>query len=103
MEYKGVKLTREEQETHYYLSAVDDFVFCDTSILKDIHKLEKQNWIKIKEETYPDGTIMAATFKAPRSCLSPRVYNPEKPKKIMTDEHKAKLLGALSQYRKKHE
>ena len=31
---------------------------------------------------------MAKQFKAPRNCLSPRTYSPDKPKRELTDEQK---------------
>lgn len=88
----NIKISREEQETHFYMSAMSDDVFCDTSIPKDMRKLEKKGWIKVEEQFYDDGTLMAAKFKAPRNCLSIRNYNPDKPKKVMSEEHKARLM-----------
>lgn len=38
-------------------------------------------------------------FKAPRNCLSPRDYNPNKPKRVMSDEQKTKIKAALSKAR----
>lgn len=69
--------------------------YADTTIPRDIHKLEKQGWILVNTQYYKDGEIMAKQFKAPKNCLSPRSYNPDKPKKVMSAEHKQKLMDAL--------
>lgn len=88
------KLLREERETHYYTDDMSNEWLCDTSIQKDIRRLRKQGWIQTSETLYDDGTIMSASFRAPRNCLSPRLFNPNKPKRIMSDEHKQKLAEA---------
>ena len=81
-------LTKEERETIYRFNESEGVWIADSTILKDIHKLEKQKWIEINAQYYKDGTIMAKQFKAPRNCLSPRSYNPNKPKRTMTEEQK---------------
>ena len=88
------KLCREERETHYLYNEADGEWIADSSIPRDIHKLEKQHWIEVKTEYYKDGTVMAKQFKAPRNCLSPRDYNPDRPKrdrKPLSEAQKAKM------------
>ena len=87
-------LTKEERETIYRFNESEGVWIADSTILKDIHKLEKQKWIEINAQYYKDGTVMAKQFKAPRNCLSPRSYNPNKPKhdrKPLSEEQKAKM------------
>lgn len=93
-----VKLTREERETYYRVDDVTDECVADSSIQKDIRKLIRQGWIKVDEKRYPDGTIMWAKFKAPRKCISPRKYDPDKPKRVISEEHKQKASQALKEY-----
>ena len=64
------KLCREERETHYIYNEADGVWFADSSIPRDIHKLEKQHWIEIGVQYYKDGTVMAKQFKAPRNCFA---------------------------------
>jgi hypothetical protein len=89
------RLTKEERETLYRIDEVDNTWYADSTIQKDIHKLERQGWIEIGVQYYNDGTVMAKQFKAPRNCLSPRSYNPDKPKRKMSEEHKQKVMKAL--------
>lgn len=89
------RLTKEERETYYRIDDIDNMWYADTTIPRDIHKLEKQGWILVNTQYYKDGEIMAKQFKAPKNCLSPRSYNPDKPKKVMSAEHKQKLMDAL--------
>ena len=88
-------LTKEERETIYRFNESEGVWIADSTILKDIHKLEKQKWIEINAQYYEDGTVMSKQFKAPRNCLSPRSYNPNKPKRTMSAEHKQKVMDAL--------
>lgn len=64
------KLTREEQETHISIDAIEEFAIVDTSIPKDITKLKKCGWEVLQENKYPDGTICNVIFKAPRKAIS---------------------------------
>lgn len=82
------RLEKVERETHYLYNEADGEWIADSSIPRDIHKLEKQKWIEIGVQYYKDGTVMAKQFKAPRNCLSPRTYSPNKPKRELTDEQK---------------
>jgi hypothetical protein len=89
-------LCKEERETHYIYNEEDGYWIADSTIPRDIHKLEKQHWIETGVQYYKDGTVMAKQFKAPRNCLSPRDYNPnkpksDKPKRVMSDELKQKM------------
>ena len=79
------KLCREERETHYIYNEADGVWFADSSIPRDIHKLEQKHWIETNAQYYKDGTVMSKQFKAPRNCLSPRDYNPDKPKREMSE------------------
>jgi len=90
------RLSREERETVYRIDETDNTWFADSSVPKDIRRLDKQGWVEIGMQLYPDGTVMSKQFKAPRNCLSPRTYNPDKPKrtsKPMSEEHKQKLMA----------
>jgi hypothetical protein len=89
------RLTKEERETIYRIDEVDNTWYADSTVQKDIHKLERRGWIETGVQYYNDGTVMAKQFKAPRNCLSPRTYNPDKPKKTMSAEHKQKVMDAL--------
>lgn len=92
-------LSREERETYYHIDEVSNEWFADASISKDINRLKRCGWIKVSEQLYSDGTVQSMQFKAPRNCLSPRAYNPNKPKRVMSDEQKAKIQAALSKAR----
>jgi hypothetical protein len=88
------RLEKVERETHYIYNEADGEWFADSSIPRDIHKLEQRHWIEVKTQYYKDGSVMAKMFKAPRNCLSPRDYNPDKPKrdrKPLSEEQKAKM------------
>jgi len=90
------RLTREERETLYRVDDLDNTCYVDSTIPKDIHRLERQGWIETGVQYYNDGTVMAKQFKAPRSLLSPRSYQQNKPKsdkprRVMTDEQKRKM------------
>lgn len=88
------KLCREERETHYLYNESDGEWLADSSIPRDIHRLESKHWIEVRTQYYKDGTVMAKQFKAPRNCLSPRDYNPDKPKRErapLSEEQKAKM------------
>ena len=91
------RLGKDEQETHYSIDAVDNTWIVESTIPKDIHRLEKQGWICTKTQCYADGKVMSKTFKAPRNCLSPRAYNPDKPKRagrVLSKEQKQKMQEA---------
>lgn len=89
------KLCREERETNYIYNEDEGEWVADSSIPRDIHKLEKQHWIETGVQYYKDGSVMAKQFKAPRNCLNPRDYNPDKPKREMSAAHKEKVMAAL--------
>ena len=91
------RLSKDEQETHYLIDAVDNTWIAESTIPKDIHRLEKQGWICTNIQRYADGAVMQKTFKAPRNCLSPRAYNPDKPKRagrVLSEEQKQKMQKA---------
>jgi len=90
------RLERCERETLYRYNEDEGEWIADSSIPRDIHKLENQGWTEILVQYYKDGSVMSKQFKAPRNCLSPRSYNPDKaksdkPKRVMTDELKQKM------------
>lgn len=95
------RLEKCERETHYIYNDEDGYWLADSTLPRDIHKLEKQHWIETNVQYYKDGTVMAKQFKAPRNCLSPRDYNPNQPKKVMSEEHKQKVMEALAKSREK--
>jgi len=82
------KLTREERETIYRVDDLDNMCYADSTIPKDIRKLEKQGWIETGVQYYKDGTVMGKQFKAPRKFISPRSYDPNRLKRTMTEEQK---------------
>ncbi len=82
------RLEKAERETIYIYNESDGEWIADSSIQKDIHRLEKQHWIETNVQYYKDGTVMSKQFKAPRNCLSPRDYNPDKPKREMSEEQR---------------
>jgi hypothetical protein len=88
------RLTREERETHYYYTDGDTSIFCDTTIPKDIRRLQSKGWQMVSCDKYEDGTLVAAKFKAPSNSLTPRSHRPDKPKRTLSEEHKQKLLSA---------
>jgi hypothetical protein len=88
------RLTRVERETHYYYTDGDPSIFCDTTIPKDIRRLQAKGWEMVHCDKYEDGTLVAAKFKAPSNSLTPRSWQPDKPKRTLSEEHKQKLLSA---------
>ena len=94
------KLSKEERETHYCIDEVDNCWIADSTIPKDIRMLERKGWEKIDEQLYADGTIMAATFKAPRNYLTVRKYDTNRPKRVISDEQKLKMRAGLKRHQK---
>lgn len=88
------QLARHERESHYYMSDGGTMCMCDTTIPKDIRKLQTKNWQMLTCDKYEDGTIVAARFSAPASCLSIRTFNPNKPKRVLSEEHLRKMQNA---------
>lgn len=88
------KLMREERETIILYNEFDNCWVADTSCQKHIRKFENQGWTCTGEQYYPDGTIMAKQFKANAKAISIRDVNPNKPKRVMSEEHKQKLFEA---------
>lgn len=84
-------LSRQERETHYNYSDGESYCTCDTTIPKDIRKLKSKGWLMLSCDKYADGTIVAAKFRAPANCVSPRTYAPNKPKRTISDEHKRRM------------
>lgn len=87
-------LTRPERETHYYYTDGDESIFCDTTIPKDIRRLQSRGWEMLSCDKRADGTLVAARFRAPANTLTPRTYDPSKPKRVLSEEHKRKLLSS---------
>ena len=79
------RLARQERETHYLYTDGESTCICDTTIPKDIRKLISKGWTMISCDKYDDGTIVAARFTAPSSCISPRTYSPNKPKRSISE------------------
>ena len=78
-EQANYKLSKEERETIYVFNEADGEWLAESTIPRDIHKLEQKHWTEISVQYYRDGTVMSKQFKAPRNCLSPRDYNQDKP------------------------
>ena len=69
----NARLSIDEKETHYYISAAeDDVVYMDTTILKDYNKALKQGWKLVCQYVAKDGSIVGGKLTAPRRCLSLR-------------------------------
>lgn len=86
------RLTREERETIYHIDDITGACIADTTIPKDIRSLKKKGWKVIGTQYYSDGTILAMQFEAPRKYLTIRKYDPDSPKRKLSEEHKAKLV-----------
>lgn len=87
-------LKKEERETIIAYSEIDNCWYADTTVQKHIRKFKNQGWECIKEQYYPDDTLMAAEFKAHSKAISIRDVRSDKPKRIMSEEHKQKLQEA---------
>jgi len=82
----NVKLTKDERETILLYSESDNCWVADSSVAKNIRKFEKQGWECTGKQYYPDGTLMAAQFKAPYHAINIRPF--EKIKREMSDEQR---------------
>lgn len=80
------RLSKEEHETHLYIDEIDNCWIADTSIQKDINKFKKQGWTIKKEFKYPDGSIKAMEFTAPRNAMP--IGKANKTKRNITDEQR---------------
>lgn len=97
----NVRLIKEERETILVFSEFDNCWYADTTVQKHIRKFENQGWECTKKQYYPDGTLMSAEFKGNAKAISIRDINPDKPKRIMSEEHKQKLQQKLQEARLK--
>lgn len=88
------RLIREERETIITYNDLDGIWEADTAVQKHIRKFEKQGWECVGKQYYPDGTLMSAQFKGNAKSISIRDINEDKPKRIMSEEHKQKLQEA---------
>ena len=70
-------------ETHYWIDAVSNEWICDTTIPRDMATLEKAGWILTETQYAHDGSVLAKFFRAPRNRLTPKKYDPNKPKKAV--------------------
>lgn len=93
------RLTKEERETIIVYSDADNCWYADTTVQKHIRKFEKQGWECTKKQFYPDGTLMSAEFKGTPKSISIRDINLDKPKRVMSEEHKQKLQEKLKENR----
>ena len=93
------KLTREEQETHISIDAVEEMAIIDTSIQKDINKMKKLGYEVIMENHYEDGSTMNVIFRVPRKAIGFRAPQ----RKEMSEERKEALRERARQMRKKEE
>ena len=90
----NVKLTREERETLISYSDMDGVWTVDTTVTKHMNKLEKQGWTCTGTQYYPDGTVMAKQYIGNKNSISIRNIDINKPKRVMSEEHKLKLQQA---------
>ena len=98
----NTRLIKEERETILVFSEFDNCWYADTTVQKHIRKFENQGWECTKKQYYPDGTLMSAEFKGNAKAISIRDINPDKPKRIMSEEHKQKLQEKLKESRLKN-
>ena len=83
------RLTAEERETVIIHSEVDSFITIDTSIRRDITQCQNKGYtlVSVSGETY--------RFQCPKNSISFRTLKAEgKPKRVLSEEHKAKLMAA---------
>ena len=85
------RLSREERETHYTYTDGEKTCTCITSIPKDIRKLTTKGWTMVACDKYEDGTVASAKLTAPVNLISVRPYAPDKPKRVLSEEHLARL------------
>lgn len=98
------RLSAEERELHIYCTLGEDGRWiweADTTISKYITMFKKQGWEQTSETILEsDGTVQGATFRTTSSKpITIRNITAERPKRIMSEEHKAKLLEALARKR----
>ena len=86
--------TKEERETHFWHSELDDYWCCETSERKWNTKLKNKGWELIEEGRNSADNWVYSVWKAPTFSL--RVRSTEKSQRTMTEEHKAKLLEGLA-------
>jgi hypothetical protein len=64
-----------------------------------INKFTKLGWDIVNKYYYPDGTLQAMVFKAPRNCISfrrPKIKTEKaiRPKRVLSEEHKKAMQEA---------
>lgn len=90
----NTRLCKEERETIITYSEFSNQWYVDTTVYKHINKFKKQGWKITKTECYANGDVMAMQFEAPTNAISIRDINSNKPKRIMSEEHKQKMFEA---------
>ena len=83
------KLTKDERETLLNYCEADGYWEIDTSVATHIRKFDKLGYECTDTQLYPDGTVMAKTYKVPKHAISFR--KPEKVKREMSEEQKAAM------------
>lgn len=85
---------KEERETHFWHSELDDYWCCETSERKWNTKLKNKGWELIEEGRTPAGNWVYSVWKAPSYALG--IRSVEKIQRVMSEEHKAKMLEGLA-------
>ncbi len=98
------RLSAEERELHIYCTLEEDgkwVWYADTTIGKYITALKKHGWEQTSETVLEsDGTVQGATFKTTSTKpITIRSITADRPKRVMSEEHKAKLLEAAARKR----
>ncbi len=90
---RTTRIIPEERETHLNFDYIDKVWYMESSIPRHINKALKSGWTPIEQHTYEDGTICSMKFIAAERGIT--IKTPKK--RELSDEHKAKLLGAKNE------
>lgn len=87
--------TKCERETLFSISAVDDYVECDSTIPRDFNKCLRQGWTVVRRYVTSDGTVVGLVCRAPIKSLCVRKSTPIK--RAANPETIAKMKEARAQ------
>lgn len=98
------RLSAEERKLHIYCTLGEDGKWvweADTTIGKYITAFKKHGWEQTSETILEsDGTVQGATFRTTSSKpITIRNIISDRPKRVISEEHKAKLLEAAARKR----
>ena len=97
---QDIKSKAEERETILIYNDLDKTWTADTTIPKHYRRFIKQGWKQVSETNTSSGEFVAAEFEACDKAIS--IGRAIRPKKVMSEEHKAKLLKNNPLYQKNH-